>query len=49
MSGWSYAIPLAAVERSLALVVDAFVGQQDVVVKPLGDYLGPHRIDPPLA
>jgi two-component system chemotaxis sensor kinase CheA len=27
-------------ERKLALVVDALVGQQDVVVKSLGDYLG---------
>jgi two-component system chemotaxis sensor kinase CheA len=27
-------------ERSLGLVVDALVGQQDVVVKSLGDYLG---------
>ena len=30
-------------ERPFALVVDEFVGQQDVVMKPLGDFLGAVR------
>jgi len=37
---WIYVVVVEALERRIGLVVDAIVGQQEIVIKSLGEYIG---------
>jgi two-component system chemotaxis sensor kinase CheA len=39
-NAWTYIVVVALAEQRLGIVVDSMLGQKEVVIKPLGNYLG---------
>lgn len=39
-SEWSYVVVVSWSEKTLGIVVDAFLGQKEIVIKSIGDLLG---------